>query len=220
MVLFFGGRKRLRAPFQAVFRRFPFCLTALVFLGTCANSSADLILFNPNHTLTSASIFDIDLNNDSTVDFQIGFVPAGGGNPEQAVISGPSTSAVRTGALLDEGQLVSDSDSFFEFSGSPYPLYAGNSGLLPSAGANGFLGLRITVDTGGAAEDLLGFVELTRGSLTIGTYGFENVAGSPAVTTRLNSSVAVPEPCQWTVCLSLFAAGVVRRGKLRLLLKT
>ncbi len=101
-------------------------------------------------------------------------------------VKGLSVSLLTSGpnlVHLSEGAVVSEGSGNWSSSGFAYD---GGLGGWASIGAHGYVGLRF--EESGSGNINYGWLELTRGSLTLGRFGYQTTAGVGAAIT------AVPEP--------------------------
>ena len=178
-------------------------------LGFADHAEAGLIVKNIDQAVVIGGSLLFDLDGDMTNDFLIDvFLQKGS---EVASFEGIQTAAVPTntigGALvggfaikLSEGDSVNN--SFFDGSSgvarSFVDGYNDNTGPWGAIGAHGFLPLRI--ESNGA--NFFGWVELTRGSLTLGQVGFEDTPNTAAL---IPTTPTVPSPGS----LALLASGAI-----------
>lgn len=176
-----------------------------------ADLSAELIVNNLNQS-TSLGEPDVyfDLDGDSEFDF---FVEVDSEGAEFARIVGIQTPermanvfGVESEAdVFADGETVGPDLPSYGWGGLR-ELYFDDSGPFAEVGTTGFVGLRLFDND--SSEAFFGWAEITRGSVTVGSIGFQSTADTAAM---INSS-AVPEPSSLGF-LGLAAFILVRRRR-------
>ncbi len=217
---------------DAKIRRYCAAGLAAGFVGAVTTADASVVFVNFNQTFvdsnttdTSFTLFNFDLNNDGTVDFQLGQrIGAGTGGviivrptttPSLQVI-GISSSGYNYGSRLAAGANIGGTtNNFISLNGTGFgqraSLVSGNGfpnseWVSASGPSTGFLGIKFTV--GGVLVN--GYLQLsisdgtgaTPRALTVIRAAYETSGG--AITT-----VAVPEPSTTLGLLALGATGLV-----------
>ena len=172
-----------------------------IFIAILSNTvNAAVIITDINQVLTvdatGSNEFEVDVNNDGLFDvaFLIGTFESDGQTVEFASATGISTELdeystqltfgsfdFETVGRLSAGDVVDAEtfDTFIDFAS----FYSTNreDNFLNASGDTGFLGFRLSmqpfvIDTN--PEFFYGFIEVTRGSITIGNMGFQTTAGA------------------------------------------
>lgn len=179
-------------------------------------ASSGLTVTDVNQTAVTTTVVHIDLNGDSANDFQV-ISQMTQGNLSVWPAKQPWVATTSSGYLvkLQAGDVVNAST----FTNSDWIGYAYRTNdevsgdPWGSVGDHGYAAVRMMI------EDAwhYGWIELTRGSLTVGQVGFQNTAGADAQIPSGPTTSPLPEP-QTLALLALGAAGAaaVRRRRDRL----
>jgi hypothetical protein len=196
-------------------RALPAGLAGAVALGAGLAASGDahaaLLITDINQTAIDGSSVDLDVNGDLLTDFEVVVSTLKGlkGAPFGLLKARPgwelSVDGFQFLTLFGPGASIAAS-SFAVGGGTfGYAYENGSDGAWGAVGAQGYAGFRL--DNGGGSFNY-GWIELTRGSLTVGQVGFETVANMAALT-------PVPEPSTLALIvpgvLVVLAAGKRRR---------
>lgn len=183
---------------------------------TAASSAqAELIVNNIDETVTDGKAFEINLDGIGGNDFRIqvgggkaGIRPLGSGQ-----IFAAKGSVVR---VFEAGQTISGGS----LSNGQLTFYSGSNGPFGTIGATGFIGLVLDPPGGGGGGAVpggagsapppkhFGWLEITRGSITVGQSGFQT---TPGVGVQAGASPEVPEPSS----LAMLAGGAIGLAVLR-----
>ena len=177
-------------------------------------SDAALIVRDINLSTASAAeetqTVSIDLNQDGSIDFQViagnvnGFVQTFSKNPWVAVSAGSSLKRFAAGDTVDSGSFGAG-----YYFGDAYFNGQDDANLAwPNVGDHGYAGVKLDID--GATH--YGWLELTRGSLTVGQVGFQTEAGVGALIP--GPANQAPEPATLSLlALGALGAAAARRRK-------
>ena len=177
---------------------------AVGFGAASGEADAELVIQNFNQTLSGSSLL-IDLDQDGNVDFSVtddivkSSIMGSGLNGSQVFLAGKSV-FVETFAA---GEQVDGTIGFADFNGQ---LFNGALGPFSTIGASGFVGLSLC---DGVSSYNYGWLEITRGSTTVGRVGYQT-------TPDVGATIPVPEPSSLTM-LAIGVSGIAalrRRRKL------
>lgn len=108
--------------------------------------------------------------------------------------------------IFAEGDLVG---SIKSVQSQKLDLFVNEDGPFAEVGDTGFIGLRVVqIGDDDFQETFYGFVEVTRGSLELGSIFFEDTANAPALIPLSDDPVDVPEPATLPL-MALGAAGLM-----------
>ena len=177
-------------------------------------SVSNLILTNINQTLTTAGTLNIDLDGNGTSDFGV-FLSFKGATSTADILAyvtttgvalTPSTGWLRqfaAGSVIDSTMFGTEHQGALWDDESP-------GGAWSSVGAHGFVGLMLNNNTGAH----YGFIEVTRGSVTVGQMGYQAAAGLSATIPAATPS-SVPEPSTALLVLASGAGGLAAMRRRR-----